>query len=374
MRNYLYEKEKHCPYLFSFFIDKPLHFFSKKNNSIDKHLLNLVSTKALLSEDIKEYFITDYTKSKNNVEHYYFRQTHLGIEIIGSESSIHVLNNKIICFNNSFVKNKKLVVKSFDSNSKTPEAVISGLAWKMGYNSPSNLYRKKSFNKNNSLIYSNAGISKKDIPVKKVFFIKNNVIISGWELSIHEKLSENWWDFVINDSTGEILSKSNWKTECNPNEYNNNRTISNNYTKRGTKNKQPEQTTANNSYHVFAHPLENPNFGSWSIVTSTDNTSGSPFGWHDTNGISGAEHTVTRGNNVSAFKIENGITVQPDGGSNLIFDYPFSEVFSSSNQSVDAAITNVFYWNNIIHDILYEYGFDEESGNFQTLNYTFWYR
>jgi extracellular elastinolytic metalloproteinase len=29
----------------------------------------------------------------------------------------------------------------------------------------------------------------------------------------------------------------------------------------------------------------------------------------------------------------------------------------------------LFYWNNIIHDIVYQYGFDEPSGNFQTNNY-----
>ena len=36
---------------------------------------------------------------------------------------------------------------------------------------------------------------------------------------------------------------------------------------------------------------------------------------------------------------------------------------------VDASITNLFYWNNIIHDIYYLYGFDEASGNFQTHNH-----
>jgi len=36
---------------------------------------------------------------------------------------------------------------------------------------------------------------------------------------------------------------------------------------------------------------------------------------------------------------------------------------------VDASITNLFYWNNIIHDIFYQYGFDEVSGNFQENNF-----
>jgi len=36
---------------------------------------------------------------------------------------------------------------------------------------------------------------------------------------------------------------------------------------------------------------------------------------------------------------------------------------------VDAAISNLFYWNNLVHDIFYQYGFDEPSGNFQENNF-----
>ena len=35
----------------------------------------------------------------------------------------------------------------------------------------------------------------------------------------------------------------------------------------------------------------------------------------------------------------------------------------------DAAVANLFYSNNMIHDVLHRYGFDEASGNFQANNY-----
>ena len=34
-----------------------------------------------------------------------------------------------------------------------------------------------------------------------------------------------------------------------------------------------------------------------------------------------------------------------------------------------AAVTNLFYLNNVIHDRLYRYGFNEAAGNFQTNNF-----
>ncbi len=42
---------------------------------------------------------------------------------------------------------------------------------------------------------------------------------------------------------------------------------------------------------------------------------------------------------------------QPDTGTNMNF-----------------AITQLFYWNNVMHDVSYQYGFDEASGNFQNNN------
>ena len=49
--------------------------------------------------------------------------------------------------------------------------------------------------------------------------------------------------------------------------------------------------------------------------------------------------------------------------------FSFNPIYTPANQSEDAAIINVFYWNNIIHDITYKYGFDEMSNNFQIRNY-----
>ena len=39
------------------------------------------------------------------------------------------------------------------------------------------------------------------------------------------------------------------------------------------------------------------------------------------------------------------------------------------SENMDASITNLFYINNMMHDIWYRYGFDEASGNFQENNY-----
>ncbi len=64
----------------------------------------------------------------------------------------------------------------------------------------------------------------------------------------------------------------------------------------------------------------------------------SPHGWHDTDGVNGAEYTITQGNNVHAyhdiFSQKQSIGGEPDGGANLEFDFPMMKIrhFLPSNR------------------------------------------
>lgn len=91
-----------------------------------------------------------------------------------------------------------------------------------------------------------------------------------------------------------------------------------------------------------------------------------------------SDYNSTRGNNVYAQEDRDNnnntfglsatsSTTLPD----LTFDYVYDFTKSPTDPSSDnqkAAIVNLFYWNNIIHDIAYVYGFDEAAANFQNDN------
>jgi extracellular elastinolytic metalloproteinase len=138
----------------------------------------------------------------------------------------------------------------------------------------------------------------------------------------------------------------------------------------------------NATYEVYAIPEENPDTGSRTIETDpyilnpTPATVPSPFGWHDTNGSPGAEQTITSGNNVNAYAdrdADDGPDAgsQPNGGANLDFTgalVPIDPTQAPSTYTA-AAVVNLFYWSNILHDVHYLYGFDEAARNFQVNNY-----
>ena len=58
---------------------------------------------------------------------------------------------------------------------------------------------------------------------------------------------------------------------------------------------------------------------------------------------------------------------EPNGGEQLVFDYPF-DYSGSPEDNQNAAITQAFFATNYFHDLLYHYGFDEGAGNFQENN------
>ena len=130
--------------------------------------------------------------------------------------------------------------------------------------------------------------------------------------------------------------------------------------------------TAGETYRVFPVPVESPNHGGSDLVVNPADPVGSPFGWHDVDGQTGAEYTITRGNNVHAYhdagNINDSSGDEPDGGASLIFDFPYDPT-ELPGVYRDAAVTNLFYWCNVVHDVWYNYGFDEEAGNFQLNNF-----
>lgn len=95
-------------------------------------------------------------------------------------------------------------------------------------------------------------------------------------------------------------------------------------------------------------------------------TAGSPEGWIP----DGQNETL--GNNVDAHLDLNNDNApdlpRPQGSPYRVFDFPVDLAQAPSSYR-DAAVTQLFYYCNDIHDVLYGMGFDEPASNFQTDNF-----
>jgi uncharacterized repeat protein (TIGR01451 family) len=95
-------------------------------------------------------------------------------------------------------------------------------------------------------------------------------------------------------------------------------------------------------------------------------TNASPTGW-----IHPAENE-TRGNNVDAHLDRNADDLpdlpRPHGEPFRVFDFPVDFTQGPGTYG-DAAVVQLFYWCNWMHDTLYDLGFTEGAGNFQKDNF-----
>lgn len=350
--------------------------------SINQELDQLLENNKITQQDFQWVITSQHTSRTSGITHVYYSQTLNGIEINGSQSSIHIYpNGRVLKSNNQFVKN--VAQKSAGRTNVSINAIqaVQAAANHLGYSISENLSvieRKSTVNQESVL--SKGGISLSDIPAKLVYQItEDNKLALSWDISIEEIAQQNWWSVRVDATSSSILDQVNWMSSCNFDhdhsihetlDYNKNLFDIPNYCEIIEEISNESSIVIPNSYEVFAPPIESPYYGARTIETLPANPTASPFGWHDTDGIAGAEFTVTKGNNADAYEDGDNPGFQPDGGATLDFTgYPFDQNYTNATQYESAAITNLFYWSNIIHDVMYIYGFDEASGNFQENNY-----
>ena len=217
-----------------------------------------------------------------------------------------------------------------------------------------------------------------------VYFEKNGVFVLSKELFVSDAHSSDVWHVIADASSGEILSKDNMTLSCqfdhssDSGEKSEEIQESQNIVDQPAFFKGTIQNTAGNllvpsnaSYNIFPLPLEAPTFGSRAVVNNPWDLTASPEGWHSDGTNS---YTNTRGNNVYAYSDQGNTNLpgySPDGGSARNFNFPFADDrYADPFVYRDAAVTNLFYMNNKMHDVFYKFGFTESARNFQTNNFT----
>jgi extracellular elastinolytic metalloproteinase len=119
---------------------------------------------------------------------------------------------------------------------------------------------------------------------------------------------------------------------------------------------------AHATYRVLPIWKQYPTEGFETLVNPEDLTA-SPYGWLSTDGVTQA--TVTSGNNAYAYIGSTPASQSAPG--QFIYNYTIGAGPTTTAQK-NAAVVNVFYVVNTIHDITYKYGFTEAAFNFQTNN------
>lgn len=348
---------------------------------VQQQLESTAETYNLSAADVSQWTITDqHISPTSGVQHIYIRQQYQGLDIVGANADLHLLDKKTsLSFHNHFVPNAALNISQANTNIRMLSAIeaVEKVAEQLGYRTAQSLEIIKTLDDNgNELLLNGGGISLENIPAKLVYQMDNKGNLKlAWDISILELNHTNWWSIRADATTGKILDKINWTLTCNFGTTDDCSEMDHTNKAHHTHILSPKTNHSHTSmiagYNVYAVPVESPSHGGRTLVSNPADVIASPYGWHDDNGVDGAEYTTTRGNNVHAqedINGNNGTGYSPDGGAALNFDFPI-DLTQDPSANQDPNITNLFYWNNIIHDVAYRLGFNEASGNFQENNY-----
>jgi len=312
---------------------------------------NNLEAMGLQAADLEGYRVRDVVFSEiTGASHIFLQQRLGGLDVYNAQLQVNVSRDgRIISVNNSFMPGLAGAVGSMQPRLGLDVAVAEAMKFAGIKIATRPQVLQVSEGPQRATRVSNAGVSLSSINGRLMLLpIRAGEARAVWNFQVETLDRQNMWDINVDATTGQMWTRNDW--------------------------------VAGDQYRVYPQPVESPNHTSplppadaRLLVVNPANALASPFGWHDTNGAAGAEFTITQGNNVQAYTdvdANNAVDANssPNGGAALSFDFPLNLTLAPSGYR-PAAVANLFYLNNIMHDIQYQYGFNEAAGNFQVNNY-----
>ncbi len=346
---------------------------------------------AITAKDVQELRVQDIYSDEIGT-HAYFQQQFQGIDIYNAILAVHI--NKLGAV--YFATSRAVVLPTSIGGMPKPGISVSvahptqriasasliaaAMVQEAGAPSSENwVHRSNASNQTNTRYQENKGVMQ-PVWISENLSNSNDIataqtLIPAFTLTFFDTKSKQWRIWIVNEQA-QKLSEHSWTVSCALGHQHSTESSRNQCAMEQRMVQEKSVGRRGNdgaSYHAFAFPVESPLYGKADTLVNPADDDASPYGWHDVNGTAGAEYTTTRGNNVHATEDANDDN-QPgyavNGGSSLQFLSPYNPAEPNPVNYRDFAIVNLFVANNLMHDIAHHYGFNEESGNFQSTNYT----
>jgi extracellular elastinolytic metalloproteinase len=301
----------------------------------------------LQPSDLADMEITDLVPAGvGGTTNIWYRQRHLGLPVYNGQLQFNIVKDgRIVSINNAFVPSLASLAKS-----TTPaigaELAVAAAAANLSLEVPvaPSVIKTALVSAERRTQVSAPGISKEIVEAQLMWLpINAKHVALVWRFQVETLDGNHHFDYTVDAETGKVWTRIDW--------------------------------TASDSYRAYKEPVESANHSNppqpadgRALVTNPA-SSASPQGWHSDGTTS---YTIPRGNNVHAYDDRDANNAppatQPDCGANRNCDFPINFANAPSTYT-PAAISNLFYWNNLIHDVTHGYGFNEVGGNFQVNNF-----
>lgn len=344
----------------------------------------------LSDSDVGNSIVSDsYFNKTAGTQMVYLQQSYLRIPVYNVMMTLAFKNDKPVSKSGGRIKNIQRLVNSTDGLPLIDAqiAVMAALSDRKIQSSTAPVELSSQLNRR-KIIFNDMGVSRENITAELMWVPveDNNKVVLCWQIYIVPNTNSDYWMVRVNAMDKTIAGFNNLTVYCNWEKHNNTANcIDDNdvYDKKenllSVVSSSPTNID-NASYKVTAYPAESPLHpgGAPKVVTNPWEAApgnATSLKWHSTGTV---DYTITRGNNVWATEDRKGTNsggnAANSGSTAEPLNFEFTPNFLLSPTQTEPSpnqqfsITNLFYWNNVLHDISYLYGFDEASGNFQVNN------
>lgn len=245
--------------------------------------------------------------------------------------------------------------------------------------------------------FGSLGVSSENIYAELLWFPieDGNSVKLVWQVFAAPLNSSSYWLIRVDARSGQVISKEDmtiscgWgpedahhKQEAHEPENKTTAATKNFVEQRKEKAIDPKRNDLVNTatYRVIRYPAESPIHPGGAPSLATDPWLMSPgnattLQWHDDGTVT---YDSTRGNNVFAYDDRDannlpgrsGVssTALPNITMDFVPNFSLEPIVRTPAPNQQFNTTNLFYWNNLIHDLAYLYGFTETARNYQNSN------
>ncbi|KAJ3316918.1 hypothetical protein HDV06_002625 [Boothiomyces sp. JEL0866] len=308
--------------------------------SINDNGLGYLTSTLNINQD--QFQVSHSYSSKNGLSHLHGVHMVNGVPVDNHNAGIHLMNGEPVCMYSSFnqlqlAPNTTLDLTTptitslqfFDLSLKVVNLFASGNSVTV-----KDAVAKISLDDAVHSAELELGIKRDQVDHKMVYVeTPDKVLVYAYQFQLRDDPTQQWVQVSVDSETGNIVQLVDYVHSYDA------------------------------SYRVIPFPVKNPLFG-WAEVQEKNEAYlfASPKGWQSDGN---SNYTDTQGNNVGSIVAQKYVASQ-----SLDFTHSWDATQDPTfpdNQRASAIQT--FYIANVMHDILYEFGFNEVSGNFQNNNY-----
>ena len=339
-----------------------------------------------------------YTVPGADLRMVYLQQTYQGIPVYNRMNVLAFKNGAL-----ASAAGERLAAPDVLSKNATPVANVSAAAAvqasvrALNVQSSANIATAEQRGTDGKYRYGHLDFSLENISAELIWLPvdETNELRLAWQVFLAPRSQEDYWLVRIDAKNGSFINKQSLTLKCNWGDDNHSaREHQLNHNKaenagnhllaaapQKQKNANPFPFVVNTAtYRVIKYPAESPIHPGGAHTLVTDPWTLSPgnatsLGWHFDGSV---YYPSTRGNNVHAYEDRNAdnlpgvteasTTPEPSLTFNYAPDYTQEPTVRTPATNQQFNTTNLFYWNNLMHDLSYVYGFTEGARNFQNNN------